>query len=272
MNTYLQEILKNKQTEVAQLVAELTDHVGHPLHAILSQSRFDDRKQIFESALSKPGLNVIAEIKRRSPSRQHIGDIVDPIALAKKYQQGGAAAISVLTDQKGFGGSLQDLENVTHAVPSLPALRKDFILSPLQIAQARLYGASAVLLIVAVLQEQIPDFLSYAKQFNLSAIVEVHTEEECALAVKSGANIIGINNRNLQTFETNLSVAENIKQAIPKHIIAIAESGIHTIEQAVHFHVLGFNAVLIGECLVKNTSPADFISALNAQTRGCDEN
>jgi len=267
MHTYLKAILDNKQKEVEQLAIALADNEAHPLHAILQQPQFDDRASAFHGALTKPGLSVIAEIKRRSPSKAHIGDIIDPVALAKTYEAGGAAAISVLTDFKGFGGSLQDLESVASAV-SLPVLRKDFIISPLQIAQARGSGASAILLIVAVLAEKTAEFIALAQHYGLSAIVEVHTKEEAELALSAGAKIIGINNRNLHTFETDLTVSEAIKPMITDSIVTIAESGISAVSQAKRFYDVGFDAVLIGESLVKNTSPAQFIAELNQATGG----
>lgn len=229
MNSHLVEIIARKKKEVEKLC----------------------HRPSFKDALTAPGLSVIAEIKRKSPSKGHISEIRDPVALAQSYQAGSASAISVLTDKEGFGGSLHDLSAVSAACPNMPVLRKDFIVHPLQLIESMRAGADAVLLIVAVLQQQTADFIKEAKRLHLDVLVEVHTEAELEIALNAEADIIGINNRNLNTFEVDLKTAEHLVKNIPAGIIKVAESGIKRPEDTRLMHELGFDAVLIGEALVQ---------------------
>jgi|GEM_PF-80044 len=218
-----------------------------------------EQSQNFYEALQQPGLSIIAEVKRRSPSKGVLAEIEDPVTLAKNYQQGGAAALSILTDEKFFGGKLQDLIDVTSEISSLPALRKDFVIDPIQIAEAALAGASAILAIVAVLGKKTEMILARAHSLQLDVLVEVHDEEELKIALDAGATIIGINNRNLKTFEVDLQTAFHLVDNIPRTILKVAESGINTPELARDYHQAGFDAVLMGEALVRSEDPKNFI-------------
>lgn len=183
-------------------------------------------------ALSVRGMSIVAEIKRRSPSAGDIDASLDPASQAAKYAAGGAAAISVLTEPDFFGGSLADLAAVRAAV-DLPVLRKDFTLDAAQIWEARAAGADAILLIVAALTDTLlPELISVAGEVGVDAIVEAHTGKEVRAAVDAGAQIIGVNNRDLGTFVTDLSVAEDVADLLPSHVVSIAESGVSDVEGA----------------------------------------
>ena len=215
-------------------------------------------------ALRVSGLSVIAEIKRRSPSAGNIDDALDPVSLATRYVEGGADAISVLTEPDFFGGSLEDLKSVREAV-SVPVLRKDFTRSPSQIWEARAAGADAVLLIVASLTpERLDLLLGTAKEVGVAAIVEVHGVDEVSIAVDAGAEIIGVNNRDLRTFVTDLSVAEQAAPFLPSGAITIGESGVSTPKGAARMASAGYDAILVGEALVRSEDPAALLSSLKA--------
>ena len=254
MHDYLKAIIENKKDEVIKL--KTTFHSEKILNA---------PKKSFKKALSGTSVSVIAEIKRKSPSKGHLAEIVDPVELAKKYVAGGAAAISILTDKFAFNGSIDDLQKVAHELRDVPVaiLRKDFILDPLQITQAVAAGANAVLLIVTVLADKTKDLLQVAHSQGIDALVEVHNQKELDYAVKIGADIIGVNNRNLTTFEIDSNNALNLKPYIPDHVITVAESGINTLADAKRFAEAGFDAILIGEALVKADNPNDFIDNIN---------
>lgn len=215
----------------------------------------------FVAALLEPGLSVIAEIKRRSPSRGALAPDLDPVHRAQLYADGGAAAISVLTEPDHFEGSNDDLESVRDAV-SVPILRKDFTIDQLQIWEARAIGASAVLLIVAILDDAIlRALLSEADNAGLVAVVEVHSTEETGRALAAGARIVGVNNRDLNTFETDLAIAESIAPLLAGVDVKIGESGIHTPHDAARMADAGFDAVLVGESLVTSAAPGAAIAA-----------
>jgi indole-3-glycerol phosphate synthase len=216
-------------------------------------------------ALSAPGLSVVAEIKRRSPSAGDIDTTLDPVTQALKYVAGGASAISVLTEPEFFGGSLADLSAVK-AVVDVPVLRKDFTLDAAQIWEARAAGADAVLLIVAALSEMIlGELIGVAGQVGVDAIVEAHTSDEVRVAVAAGAQIIGVNNRDLGTFVTDLSVAESVADLLPQGIVTIAESGVSDVDGARRMRDAGYDAILVGEALVRSQDPAAFVAALKGE-------
>ena len=216
----------------------------------------------FRAALASPGLSVIAEVKRRSPSRGQLAADLDPVLQSKRYADGGAAAISVLTEPDHFGGSNADLESVRAAV-DVPTLRKDFTLDPLQIWEARAIGASAVLLIVAILDDAMLAALSEAaNEAGLAALVEVHSEPEAERALRIGADIIGVNNRDLSTFETDLATAERIAPMLSAVPLTVGESGIHHREDAARMAAAGYDAVLVGESLVRASDPAALLTEL----------
>lgn len=259
MQEYLDRIVARKRIEVAPLAAAFEK--APPMNKAKREGQF-------AAALRGLGLSVIAEIKRKSPSVGEIKNIADPVALSELYCQGGAAAISVLTDEKGFGGTIEDLERISKAQKCCPILRKDFVVHPAQIAEAAERGASAVLLITSVLKHELGQFLDYAKHYGLDALVEVHHEEELEIAIAAGAKIIGVNSRDLNTFSVDLQTAERLRPLIPSSIIAIAESGIKSVEDAKRMHRAGYDAVLIGEALVRSENPQEMIE----QIRKCHEN
>lgn len=216
----------------------------------------------FAAAITGPGLSVVAEIKRRSPSVGEIDPTLDPVALARRYIAGGADAISVLTEPHFFGGSLADLTAVREAV-AVPVLRKDFTRSSSQVWEARAAGADAVLLIVATLgRDELADLVSVAGDVGVDAIVEVHSIAEVAVAAEAGAAIIGVNNRDLRTFVTDLSVAERVAAALPPGVTTVGESGVSTVEGAGRMASAGYDAILVGEALVRSSDPSGLVAAL----------
>jgi indole-3-glycerol phosphate synthase len=207
----------------------------------------------FASALQQgPGkLALIAEIKKASPSAGVIVEAFDPLVIAKNYARAGVDAISVLTDEKFFQGHLSFLKLIREAVPQ-PLLRKDFILDEIQIIEAAAAGADAILLIVAALpQDRLKALLEEAEKYQLDVLMEVHTLEEMDRALETDARIIGINNRNLATFEVDLSVTEKLSEEVPKEIVLVSESGIRTAEDLARIKACGVDAVLIGEALMR---------------------
>ena len=241
----LEEILEVKRQEIEQLrqrAAELDRQ---------AKARKDFRD--FRSALTQTTekLAVIPEIKKASPSAGVIVDAFEPVELAKNYERAGANAISVLTDSKFFQGSLEHLRNVRNVV-SLPLLRKDFIWDRVQIAESATNGADAILLIVmALTQDQLVRLLKAAKEFRLDALVEVHSLDELQRALEAGAEIVGINNRDLTTFDVDLTVTEKLCREVPDDVILVSESGIKTPQDIARMKACGVDAVLVGEALMR---------------------
>jgi indole-3-glycerol phosphate synthase len=216
------------------------------------------------TALGAPGLQVIAEIKRRSPSAGQIASDLDAAAQARRYADGGAAAISVLTEPDFFGGSLADLAAVRDVV-EIPVLRKDFIVDPVQVWEGRAAGADAVLLIVAALgPSQLRELLAVVAAAGMEALVEVHTPREVDAALAAGAETIGVNNRDLATFITDLAVAEAIAPTIPDGVVTVGESGVSSVAGARRMAAAGYDAILVGEAVVRSADPAGFIAELRA--------
>jgi indole-3-glycerol phosphate synthase len=214
------------------------------------------------AALRAPGVGVIAEVKRASPSKGALAEIPDAAALAREYADGGARAVSVLTEGRWFGGSLDDFAAVRAAV-GVPLLRKDFVLSSYQIHEARAYGADLVLLIVAALdQNTLSGLLDRVESLGMCALVEVHTEEEADKALKAGARVIGINARDLRTLEVDQSVFERIAPGLPSNVVKIAESGVRGPHDLIRYAAAGADAVLVGEGLVTHRSPRDAVAEL----------
>lgn len=263
MTDRLQAIIAQKKCEISKLKAFLQAHPQHPIAQILQGNLRRERQQQFKQALQGPGLAVIAEIKRKSPSKGELANIVDPIELAQAYIAGGAAAISILTDEQFFNGKLSDLQSVAVACAEhpTPLLRKDFVLDVCQIAEAVFAGADAILAIVAVLGDKTKSILAAATAMNIEVLVEVHSLEELTVAIDSGAEIIGINNRDLTTFTVDVERACELITYIPETIVCVAESGISNPNLARHYQQAGFDAVLIGEALVTADSPQQFIGA-----------
>jgi len=214
------------------------------------QEAFVNRRVSFSKSLSGEDVALIAEIKRKSPSKGEIRD-VDPVAAAKVYESGGVSAISVLTDEGYFGGSILELRKVKESV-SLPVLRKDFIVDPRQICESNVVGADAILLIATLLKQKTGEFVDLAHQHGLECLVEVHDEEDLIYALNSGAKVIGVNNRNLKTLEVNLSNFEELAPSIPDDRILVAESGIRTREDLERMRNAGADAVLVGSSLMES--------------------
>src|SRR4030043_41220 len=204
------------------------------------------------SALRDDGIKLIAEIKKASPSRGVIRPDFDPVEIARIYAGNGAAAVSVLTEALHFQGSLDHLKNIRKALPDkLPLLRKDIIVDPYQIYESRAYGADSLLLIVAILKpEKLGELLGISHELNMSCLVEVHNEAEVEIALKSQAKIIGINNRDLNTFGVDLATAERLRPLIPSDRIVISESGIKERNDIERLRQLSVDAVIVGESLM----------------------
>jgi indole-3-glycerol phosphate synthase len=216
----------------------------------------------FDVALAGSGLSVIAEIKRRSPSAGDIAPGLDPALLASRYVEGGAAAVSVLTEPDHFGGSLDDLREVRAAV-DVPLLRKDFVLHPVQVAQARAAGADAVLLIAAVLDDAtLGDLITVTQGFGMTPLVEAHDATEVARSVASGATVVGVNNRDLTTFEVDLATAEKLRPLIPADSVTVAESGVTSEGGARRMARAGYDAILVGQAAAESDDPAAFVAGL----------
>ncbi|WP_216895905.1 indole-3-glycerol phosphate synthase TrpC [Nocardia alni] len=214
------------------------------------------------AVLHQDGVGVIAEVKRASPSKGALADIPDPASLAKSYEDGGARIISVLTEQRRFHGSLDDLDSV-RAVVDLPILRKDFVVGPYQIHEARAHGADLILLIVAALEQDVlSSLIDRTESLGMTALVEVHTEEEADRALEAGASVIGVNARNLKTLEVDRDVFARIAPGLPTEIIRIAESGVSGTADLLAYAGAGADAVLVGESLVTSGDPRSAVSEL----------
>ena len=239
--------------------AELVERVGGI--ALAAEGSVAHRRD-FLAAITTSSPAIIAEIKQASPSGGVLMEDFDPAAIARAYQQGGAAALSVLTDAKHFKGSLADLESARAAV-KLPALRKDFTIDSYHVHEAAAHGADAILLIAAILTErQMRDFRELAEGYRMSALVEVHDQEELQQAMASGARIIGVNNRNLHTFQVDLAVSLRLAEKIPAGVARVAESGIHSAADILRLREVGYQAFLVGEHLMKAPDPAQALRAL----------
>ncbi|HVH20422.1 MAG TPA: indole-3-glycerol phosphate synthase TrpC [Myxococcota bacterium] len=257
----LDEILAHKRIELARAREhESADRLAR------RAERAALRPRGFAAALrAAPSPPIIAELKRRSPSRGEIRADFDPVTCARAYADGGAAALSVLTDERYFGGQLEYLEKVRAAVP-LPLLRKDFVIDASQVDEARVAGADAVLLIAAALDPtELRALSARARALDLDALVEVHDEAELEVALEAGAGLVGINNRDLRTFETDLAVTERLAPRIPRDVLVVAESGIFDPRDVARLARAGAHAFLVGESLMRQP---DLASALRTLRRG----
>ena len=222
---------------------------------------------VFGPTIAAGTVGVIAEVKRRSPSAGDIRADLDPVRHAQAYQAGGAVTISVLTEEAHFGGSLDDLERVTRAV-TIPVLRKDFIVDELQLLEARAAGASLVLLIVRALTDaELGGLAGAAKGLGLATLVEAHDRSELDRALAVSPTAVGINNRDLSTFATDLKVAEALIPVVPRGILAVAESGIDERSAVERAAAAGADLVLVGEAVARATDPAEAVRALSGVTR-----
>jgi indole-3-glycerol phosphate synthase len=251
----LAEIVQRKSGEVAVLRE----------HLIALEHQAYDRKhpvRPFAPALREAETAIIAEIKRASPSRGVLAREFHPALLAEAYERGGAACLSVLTDHEYFQGSLHDLE-AARAAASIPVLRKDFTIDRVQIFQAAAHSADAILLIAALLSaDELCHFRELASSLHMAALVEVHNQEELAKAVDSGAELIGVNNRNLETFEVSLDTSLRLSYLMPSNVIRVSESGIRTKADIELLRGAGFNAFLVGESLMKSPDPSRALGEL----------
>jgi indole-3-glycerol phosphate synthase len=258
MPRFLDEIIAAKKEEVRTLRARKLQAPGR-----------SSAKRDFVKALVKcEGLAVIAEVKKASPSKGIIASSFNPVAIAKTYEKGQAAAVSVLTDEKYFQGALSYLEDVRSAI-SLPVLRKDFIIDPVQVIQSACANADAMLLIAAILdQNQMQELYCAAIELSIDPLLEVHSMKECERVLKLSPTpqMIGINNRDLQTFETSLSTTLSIVGNIPREIVVISESGISTQEHTSALFKAGVRGVLIGESLMRADDPAVLIKTLTSSS------
>jgi indole-3-glycerol phosphate synthase len=219
-------------------------------------SKYDPSGVRFQAALAPPDrINIIAECKRRSPSRGVLRKSYDPVAIARRYHEEGAVAISVLTESTFFDGSLEHLRAVRQAVP-LPLLRKDFIVDPYQLLEARAGGADAVLLIAATLSDtELIELHRQARALGLAALVEVHDAIELERALSAGAEIVGVNNRNLRTLEVDPVISLELAAQIPTGVISVTESGLQSAEDLQRLRVAGYRAFLVGERFMTATDP-----------------
>lgn len=262
MSDKLTEIMAWKRQEIAPSVRPVS------LDELRSVDASLPRPPSLAEALRRPDgtLAVIAEIKRRSPSAGAIAAGISAREQALRYRAAGASALSILTDERYFGGTLADLHEVTAHFraegPALPCLRKDFMVHPIQVLEAREAGASAILIIVRALDdEEIATLARAADAAGLDALFEVHTEAEVQRAQRHGARIIGVNNRDLAIFKTDLGLSERLIPLFRQHCIAVSESGIFTGADARRVRTAGANAILCGEALMKAPSPGDLIAA-----------
>jgi indole-3-glycerol phosphate synthase len=259
------QILDRKREAVAQLLASrsLEDFRERALE-IRKNSNRHRLLRALESDAER--LNIIAEFKRRSPSLGIIRDDLSAHEVARCYQRGGACAISVLTDEEFFGGSIVDL-SAARSSTNLPLLRKDFIINPIQIYEAAITGADAILLIVATLDDtSLKDLRSLAEnELGLDALVEVHSSEELNRALNADAKIIGVNNRDLRTFRVSLETSERLIAEAPRDRVMISESGLQSMKDLGHLHHLGFRGFLIGEALMRAGDPEKALRDLLVQ-------
>jgi indole-3-glycerol phosphate synthase len=239
----LDKIIETKKEEVARLKKETTVEQLWEIIAGLEPCRD------FRRALRSGSCNIIAEVKCASPSRGRLIDNFNPVRIASTYEKNGAAAISVLTDEKYFAGHKNYLTQIRQKV-NLPLLRKDFIIDAIQIYETRAIGADAILLIVRVLGKKLSDFILLSKDLGLSPLVEVHTQEELEAALATGAKIIGINNRNLDTFVTDIETSRRLMAQMPADKVVVAESGIKERRDIESLTQAGINAFLIGEAFM----------------------
>jgi len=255
--TYLDAILEDHRDQAA------ADH--RPIEDLVRSARAMDPARGFGAALrAATGLGVISEVKRRSPSKGALALDLDPAALAERYEAGGATCLSVLTDERWFGGSAADLVAARAAV-GLPVLRKDFTVGPHDVCDARLMGADCVLLIAAALDDtELASLHDLAVEIGIDALVEVHDEAEVDRALAVGATLIGVNQRDLVTFEVDTERAVRVAPCIPDDVVRVAESGIRGPADAARLADAGYHAVLVGESLVTSGDPAEAVAALRS--------
>ena len=256
-STILDRIVADKREELARRQRE------QPFGTLRWLARRMPPTRSLAAALRAHPPGLIAEVKRASPSRGLLRADLDAVALARSYAAAGAAAISVLTEERYFQGSLADLKAVREALDGPPVLRKDFIFDMYQVFEARAYGADAILLIAAILNPGLlTSLIALARSLGLECLVEVHDEAELERALMAGAEIVGINNRDLRTFEVDLATTERLRPLVPPEVTVVTESGVHTRADVQRLTALGVHGVLIGEALVLADDPAAKIREL----------
>jgi indole-3-glycerol phosphate synthase len=249
---------------LARIVAVKREELAsaRPPREVLAARAERVERRDFRAALEGKSPAIISEIKKASPSKGILAADFNPVRVARDYEQGGAAALSILTDRSFFQGSLADLECARAAV-KLPVLRKDFTLDEYHVLEAAASGADAILLIAAILDErQIRDLRESAARWGIAALVEVHDERELDRAISAGAGIIGVNNRNLVNFEVSLETSLRLADRIPAGIVRVSESGIHSADDVARLRTAGYHAFLVGEHLMRAPNPAAALRAL----------
>ena len=261
----LEEILSAKRDEVTVLHQPTTRSVLQKA-ALAAPPAQGFAASLRPPGLTEPHLRVIAEFKRRSPSRGDIALDLDVATTVSKYVSGGASALSVLTDGPFFGGSARDLQNARLAAPKTPILRKDFVIDPVQVYESVALGADAILLILAALPDDalLIDLLTLVSELGRDALVEVHNREELDRAKQLEVSVIGINARNLITFSEDLDLSEQLVADLPMSITAVAESAIKNSDDARRMGNAGFDAILVGEALVKNSHPESLVKDMTS--------
>jgi indole-3-glycerol phosphate synthase len=254
-DSILDRIVRTKQDEVRETIPRLGEY--------RDIARQADAPRGFAAALRRPGeVRLLAEVKRRSPSAGDIRPGADPVEIARAYVAGGAAALSVLTDRDYFGGDLQFLRAVRGAVP-VPVIRKDFLIHPVQVWEARAAGADAVLLIARILEQSLLQELhGLATELGMDALVEAHTGDELDRALAAGATLVGVNNRDLDTFVTDLDLCVRLAPRVPSHVTYVGESGIRTAEDVDRLGAAGIDAILVGESLMRQPDVGAAAAAL----------
>lgn len=257
---WLERIVRAKRAELEQTRTQVPQSVLEKLVSPRLPGAF--RRALLARGDGQPDLAIIAELKQASPSRGTLCARYDPGTSARSYQQAGARALSVLTDREFFHGSLEHLRQAK-AVISLPVLRKDFTLADYQVYEAAAAGADAVLLIAAILEPaELARLTALSRTLGLDALVEVHTAEELRVALDAGADLVGINNRNLRTFEVSLDVSFTLIDQIPEEVVAVSESGLRTAEDLQRLRAAGFDAFLIGERFMTEPDPGAALARL----------
>jgi len=255
----LNRILKTKRMEI------IRRKIIHPVRRF--NIDFSASNKDFIGAIRKPGLSIIAEIKRQSPSAGLMREIFDPLAIAKAYELNQADGLSILTDQHFFGGSCSQLAQIKDAI-RIPVLRKDFIIDEYQIYESKAVGADAILLIVRLLgSKTLKQFLALAEKLDLDCLVEVHSLEEIRVALDAGITLIGINNRDLDTLRVDINLSSKLKKYIPDDVLAISESGIRNVDHIQSICDIGFDGVLIGESFMQSDDPDRLLQSFKSHSR-----
>lgn len=258
----LDEIMSRHRERLPKIMREV------PLEDVRAFARVASRPVDFRAALAHPGVSLIAECKKASPSKGLMVPNYDPVRLARTYKKAGAVAISVLTDAPHFQGSLEHLRDVKDALPETPVLRKDFIFHPYQVYEARAAGADAILLMASILGEgDLQSLLDLTQELGMIALVEVHTPEEVEKVLPLNPRVVGVNNRNLQTFKVDFENTARLRALIPDEILTVGESGIKTPDDVRQMAAIGVDAILVGETLVRSKDVEKTARALVAAGR-----